>query len=432
MSQKFLLTLWLFASLSLQARELTIAETLDRIEEMISKEERGAYLCFSESDIRLANGQTGDLWDQIEIQDVLAMNEKAVLKSRFLPYTALYGHRSGERWSADLFNRVKDAWTDRYAPLPPAFLSTAGRKECTRFFRFLRSKNVLVVADMEIPQSTQTLLFGPGSRFLLSEQADEFQPQNYTVIVLSTDSYGKALSKRLLDQSGPTFIIDLSGLKEALQDWPTETWEKWVKKEPQIKFLYTSALIPYKFEERKGEYIQCLKILEKYGYKDRTYVVESGPYTPLSFFDDYCDHVFYANTNDTSFINKGVNEGKASLAAFDYYDFDDEDMIIKITGRYLFNDDRFVRLVEDHPEVDAFGSPHPKLGIVTGCFAMRSKYYKQMLRALDFNEMELKAIDIEREMEKFLKKMVAENANVVYLDKIGITANVANVVIEQW
>jgi hypothetical protein len=196
--------------------------------------------------------------------------------------------------------------------------------------------------------------------------------------------------------------------------------------------LYTSALIPNKFEERKGEYIKCLEILKNYGYLDKTYIVESGPYTPLSFFDEYSDHVFYANTNDTTFVNKGVNEAKASLAAFDYFQFNEEDMIVKLTGRYFFNNDRFLRFVASHPEVDGFASPHASFGITTGCFAMRAKYYKQMLQEMDWVEMEKNAKDIERITAKFLQKIASLGAKVIYLNKVDITANVANAVVEQW
>lgn len=421
----------LVAGISIGAREFDVLETMVCIENMISQKKVGAYLCFLEEDMLLANGLKGDLWAQIEIQDVFALKLDNVLKSYYLPFTALKGHRQGERWSANLFNKEKDSWIDCYASLSNVFLSSTHRKECIRFFEFLRSHNPLIVADAEIGSSTRTLLFGPNSRFVSSEEVEELEFQNYTVVILAAGSSGKALSKRLLDRREPLFIIDLSGLSDALM-WSKETWEQWICKKQKIKILYTSALISRKFEERKNEYIRCLELLDSYGYKDRIYVVESGPYTPLSFFDVYCDHLLYANTNDTSLINKGINEAKASLAAFDYFAFDDDDMIVKITGRYLFNDDHFLRLVEAHPEVDAYGSFHPVLGVVTGCFAMRYKYYKRMLKSLDFEEMERNLVNIEKELEKFLKIMESENAKVVYLDKIGITANIANVVIEQW
>lgn len=201
-----------------------------------------------------------------------------------------------------------------------------------------------------------------------------------------------------------------------------------------IKIICTSALLSSKFEERKQEYIKSLKILEQFGYRPQTYIVEAEGYSPFSFYHDYCDHVFYANTNDLTLINKGVNEAKSLIEAFDYYDFDDEDMLVKLTGRYFFNDDHFLKLVEAHSDVDAFASvlEWDPSKVTTGCFAMRAKYFKQMLKRLDLQKMEKELIDIEWEAARFLEQMASENANVVYLEKIGITANVANTVIVQW
>lgn len=213
-----------------------------------------------------------------------------------------------------------------------------------------------------------------------------------------------------------------------------------------VKILYTSALIPYKFEERKEEYIKCLQILDSFGYKDKTYIAESGPYNSFSFFDKYCDHVLYANTNDITLRNKGVNEVKATLAAFKYFNFDENDMLMKLTGRYFFNNDHFLSLVENNPDVDAWFAPRypgkqhafrPEIGrfpcgITTGCMAIRAKYYKKMLEEMNLEEMERHYIDVEIVVEHFANKMIQEGAKVVFLEKIGLTANIANLELFTW
>lgn len=405
--------------------QVPVEKTMDRIEEMISNQTSGAYFCFDKADIDLAMGE--NFWDQIEMEEMLAFNHPNVLKSLFLPSNALNGQRPEDRWALTLFNRVMDSWTEYYAPLGPSFLSTVHREKCVRFLEFLRSQNLVLVSDLEIPLATRELLFGLHCKWI---PISEIDVNTYTVAVLAMSPSEKLLAKKLFDQ--PIFLIDLSGLREALCNWNIETWAKWVQKQNNIKILYTSALIPHKFEERKQEYIRCLKTLESYGFKEQVYIAESGPYTPLSFFENYCDHVFYANTNDASLINKGVNEAKATIAAFDYFDFDDEDMIVKITGRYLFNNDYFLQLVKTHPEMDAFASyfEDKNRGVTTGCFAMRYKYYKQMVEELDLEKMEENLIDVEWEVAQFLEKM--GKGKVMYLDKVGISANVANVGVKQW
>jgi hypothetical protein len=416
----------------LQAGEISLKETLARIQKMISREAKGAYFCFYETDARIACGQRGSIWDQLEMERMLSLSGDNILKSRLLPYGALNGNRPNEKWAANLFRKIEGSWNDSHASLSAAFLSTSCRNDALRFFRFLQSQPLLILSDTEIPRSTLNLLFGSNFRFEVIENENVAGLDAYTVVVYVGDSSAKGILMHWLEQENPVFVLDLSGLRDALADWSFDAWERWLKRKDEFKILYTSALIPLKFEERKKEYIQCLQILRKFDALDRTYIVESGPYTPLSFFEEFTDRVFYANTNDPSMINKGANEAKACLAAFDYFDFQDEEMIVKLTGRYLFNSDEFLRFVATHPEADAIGSPHAALGIMTGCFAMRGKHYKRMLRELDFTQMELELIDIERIVERWFKKMAAEGAKVIYLDKIGITANVANVSVEQW
>lgn len=201
-----------------------------------------------------------------------------------------------------------------------------------------------------------------------------------------------------------------------------------------LKILYTAALIPYKFEERKAEYIHSLDVLKLLGYRSQVYITESCLSFPFSFFDAYCDHILYANINDWSLRNKGVNEAKAMLAAFHHFQFDDEDMIVKLTGRYSFDNHQFLRFVESHPEADAIARylHGPGTGIVAGCFAMRARFFKQMLQQLDLIKMEREMIDIEREEEIFLQQMISQRAKVLYVETLGLTANVANFVIEHW
>jgi len=55
-----------------------------------------------------------------------------------------------------------------------------------------------------------------------------------------------------------------------------------------------------------------------------------------------------------------------------------------------------------------------------------------MLQEMDWVEMEKNAKDIERITAKFLQKIASLGAKVIYLNKVDITANVANAVVEQW
>jgi len=201
----------------------------------------------------------------------------------------------------------------------------------------------------------------------------------------------------------------------------------------QAKILYTAALLENNFETRKQEYIHSINILKEFGYKP--YIVESCNKSGPTFFDEYSSHVCYAGTNDPTLRNKGVNEVLSLLAAFGEYDFNDDDMIIKLTGRYFFENDLFLKFVEKNKKYDAIVSRDTRRQIFdrdivpivfTGCFAMKYKYLKRMLEQLDLEKME-RNIDkiLEREVTKYLFSFVQKGGTVVYLDKLHLTANIA-------
>lgn len=88
-----------------------------------------------------------------------------------------------------------------------------------------------------------------------------------------------------------------------------------------------------------------------------------------------------------------------------------------------------------HPEVDAVAGKRWRNDspcVQTGCFAMRSKYFKQMLAEYDLNTMETENICIEWETTLFLEKMQAQGLKVVIFDEIGLQANIANSFLVDW
>ncbi len=194
-----------------------------------------------------------------------------------------------------------------------------------------------------------------------------------------------------------------------------------------VKIVFTSALIDFNYAIRQEEYISSMIILNNYGYQP--YVIETCKTSPPSFFENYTHHVFYSNVNDYSLINKGVNEARAMIEGFKHYQFDDEDMIIKLTGRYFFHSRQFLDVVETHPEIDAsvkFCAAYPVVNgrVFTGCFAMRCKYFKEMLQQLDFVKMEEELIDLEVEVARYIHRMEEKGCKILYLKDLGMTANI--------
>ena len=122
----------------------------------------------------------------------------------------------------------------------------------------------------------------------------------------------------------------------------------------KILVLATASLLDIKYEMRKQEYIKSLKILNQLGYD--FYCVENiKNENEKTFLDDYCDKVYYSHSNDFTIKgNKGINELKALKAAIDYFNFDENDIVVKITGRYCFDNNNFFKLIESNPNFDAF------------------------------------------------------------------------------
>lgn len=192
----------------------------------------------------------------------------------------------------------------------------------------------------------------------------------------------------------------------------------------ELKILYTAALLKNNYEERKKEYITCLDILSKYGFKN-PYIVEAIQGTGPSFFDKYSTNVFYSKVHDFNvkdIANKGINEARTMLDAINHFNFNPNDMIMKITGRYYFVSDKFIKLVKQNPDVDIFVKVISNgTWAITGCFAIRAHYLKDMIENLDYVHMEKNNSYIEAEFASYLNKIIkTKNPKIKYVDMIDL------------
>lgn len=172
--------------------------------------------------------------------------------------------------------------------------------------------------------------------------------------------------------------------------------------------LSTAALIPFKEEERKEEYIAGTKnhIRMVSGFMDgEVRVVEStGNYIP-SFFETLLpeDDIVYTKTNNSNLRNKGVNEGVSMRAGliefFRNGKIDPNECVVKITGRYQFEEDIFVRtaveLIEKKNSHDVVAYLHPDGQLFTGCYAARAKHMLEFVDSVDYQTIESRMINIE-------------------------------------
>ena len=96
-----------------------------------------------------------------------------------------------------------------------------------------------------------------------------------------------------------------------------------------------------------------------------------------------CD-IQYTNNNQTRYFHKGVNELLDIKFIIDKYNIQDEDIIIKLTGRYYLTNDTFFKLVIENPNCDVFIKFFNVCTLqfmyndcVLGLYAIKCKYLKR-------------------------------------------------------
>ncbi len=190
-----------------------------------------------------------------------------------------------------------------------------------------------------------------------------------------------------------------------------------------IRVVCTAAIIPRRYEQRKNQYIRSIQTLEGHGYSP--YVVESCVAGP-TFLDEYCNNVCYTLSNNAYLKNKGVNESVSLLMALQKWNFNDDDIILKLTGRYVLQFDKLLRLLEEADDVAAVAKfeQMDRSSVLTGCFAMRYDLMKQMYASYDYEKLEKEMICIEHEVGPYLEQLEKEGFKLIRLGLLGIEANV--------
>jgi hypothetical protein len=174
----------------------------------------------------------------------------------------------------------------------------------------------------------------------------------------------------------------------------------------QVHILMTSALIPLQYEQRKQEYLKSFNIIRLFGFDP--WIIESTN-IDHSFFDQISNKVIYPQKNNLLLSNKGVNETMSLRASLSLLPFKDEDIVIKLTGRYFLYKRFFINLIKKNlTNYDAFVcyGKHfvSKEHIFTGCFAMRWDYFKKIILEMDLEKAEKDYIPVEKIFADFIEE----------------------------
>lgn len=133
--------------------------------------------------------------------------------------------------------------------------------------------------------------------------------------------------------------------------------------------------------ERKERYLyaisETLRILSL-----NTIIVENNGKreTYLDCFRSDNVDIYYTDNNKHKFKSKGVNEILDIKEVIDHYGIQDDDIIIKLTGRYRMLSSHFLNEISDFDAYVKFygvcSSMFDTYDCILGCYAIRVKYIK--------------------------------------------------------
>lgn len=135
---------------------------------------------------------------------------------------------------------------------------------------------------------------------------------------------------------------------------------------------------------RNNRYIECITQLLELIKNDtdiKPIIVENGGLRKTYLNDFNCD-VLYTNNNSYNFLHKGFNELLDIKEVINKYNINDNDIIIKITGRYKLLNNDFINLVKNNNK-DAYikffnvcTKEFMDNDCVLGLYAIKCKYIK--------------------------------------------------------
>jgi len=179
-------------------------------------------------------------------------------------------------------------------------------------------------------------------------------------------------------------------------------------------------------EKRNKQYCEFIHYMNQYDISK--YYCECVDRGPNTFLNPLISNIFYSGTHDPRIKNHGVDEINAWKAAITHFNFSDDDIIIKLTGRYFPNSSYFFDAIINNETLydvfcHAFPPWHTGYGqVFVGAFAMRGKLLKQYIENVNVEKLERDMTNIEFDIYTFIKQYT----RVKYLDRLDITVHSGN------
>jgi len=151
-----------------------------------------------------------------------------------------------------------------------------------------------------------------------------------------------------------------------------------------INTIYCNNNYYYNKINRDNRYIECIKQLLDFVNGDeniKPIIVENGGLRETYMNNFNCD-IFYTNNNSFGFIHKGFNELLDIKNVIEKYNILDDDIIIKLTGRYKLLNNDFINIVKNNNKdayvkfFDVCTNKFMHNAAILGLYAIKCKYHK--------------------------------------------------------
>lgn len=172
---------------------------------------------------------------------------------------------------------------------------------------------------------------------------------------------------------------------------------------------------------RQNLYVECIDNLLQLINNDlniKPIIVENNGLRQ-TFLDDLKCDVCYTDNNFIDYYHKGENELLDIKEVINRYNIKDDDIIIKITGRYKLLNLNFINLVKNNNECDAFvkffnvcTQEFVFNDCILGLFAIKCKYLKEF----KFNFLKCPEYEFADYVRKNVNKNNLMEVNQLYLE----------------
>ena len=189
-----------------------------------------------------------------------------------------------------------------------------------------------------------------------------------------------------------------------------------------MKIIYTSAMINQKKDLRLCQYRRSHESLVSLFGNNSITIVEcyAQNIKDVSEITDLGSELFITRTHKPDIRNKGVLEILGMKKFLNETKIDEDEILLKITGRYTLSDTSIVRaLEEDKSAVFAGRLTDNNTQIFTGCFSIRKRTLSNFFNNVDLDHMEKNMINFEKTLKDYLS-IIEEKS--IFLNKINIEA----------